>query len=87
MFWFHVSTPEQHPARAPPEPAEHVSGVAAVATVVTPGEPVVELSELVLPRQVPLLLRLPRHWRRKKKKIEKGFIHKSILAINEVRLS
>lgn len=46
----------QHPARVPPEPAEHVASVAAVSTVVTPGEPVVELSEFVLSCQVHLLI-------------------------------
>lgn len=44
------------------EPAEHVASVAAVSTVVTPGEPVVELSQFVLPCQVHLLIRLPRSW-------------------------
>lgn len=42
--------------RVPPEPAEHVASVATVPTVVTPGEPVVELGEFVLPCQVHLLI-------------------------------
>lgn len=45
-----------HLARVPPEPAEHVASVAAVSTVVTPGEPVVKLSKFVLPCQVNLLI-------------------------------
>lgn len=45
-----------------PEPAEHVTRVAPVATVVAPGEPVVELGQFVLPGQVPLLVRPPRAW-------------------------
>lgn len=43
-----------------PEPAEHVPSVAAMATVVTPGEPVVELSQFVLPCQVDLVVGLSR---------------------------
>lgn len=42
--------------RFPPEPAEHVARVAAVSTDVTPGEPVVELGQFVLPCQVHLLV-------------------------------
>lgn len=48
-----------HPLWASPEPAEHVASVATVSTVVTPGEPVVELSKFVLPCQVHLLIWLP----------------------------
>lgn len=43
-----------------PEPAEHVTGVATVATVVAPGEPVVELGQFVLPCQADLLIGPPR---------------------------
>lgn len=54
-----LSTHVLHPMRVPPEPAEHVASVAAVSTVVTPGEPVVELGKFVLPCQVHLLIWLP----------------------------
>ena len=42
--------------QVPPEPAEHVASMSAMPTIVTPGEPVVELGEFVLPRQVHLLI-------------------------------
>lgn len=42
--------------QVPPEPAKHVASVASMSTVVTPGEPVVELGEFVLPCQVHLLI-------------------------------
>lgn len=45
--------------RVLPEPAEHVTSMAAVSTVVAPGEPVVELGQFVLPCQASLLICLP----------------------------
>lgn len=48
--------------------------MAAMATVVTPGEPVVKLCKFVLSCQVHLLIRLPRS-------CKTMFIHKSILTI------
>lgn len=65
--------------QVPPEPAKHVASVASMSTVVTPGEPVVELGEFVLPCQVHLLIWLPCS-------CQKRFILKSIWTVTKIWL-
>lgn len=70
-----------------PEPAEHVAGVAAMSTVVTPGEPVVELSQFVFPRQVHFFIRLTSSCKKKKRERNKTPVKMLLWAIRRLGLT